>query len=404
MRNFLPIVVALGCAASAAAQPARTTIAHHRVGTVVGTTFSLGTVSVGKVTELVFNDGGCIEYLVVQDTDGFVVVPWALATINYEQKVVTVQSTAVTVEKLRELRFSGDRWPNFSDQAYARQVQAVWGASATRPGVATTVPMPKTKDIPVSPGTAGLVELRTKATEHIALPAQVAGQPPEAVAVIRASVDARRWAWVVDRVRPTPPPPPPPSAGLPGLKLGDLHVGDAGTVDAMCTVVRVEDGTLVLQPPDAEATPFAATGIDTGVLATGHKVRVNGVYEAYKTAKFGDLTVVVIRAKAAKAAPAPDPQRDALHVAAVAEHRKAVAALDETRAAHARAFAAVKAKVEADAKAEAKRLVPQPDDDPGAFPTNDEISQAREKRAATERRLVKEAMERLEKVWAVPAE
>jgi hypothetical protein len=137
MRNFLPIAAAICCAASAVAQPATrttTTVSHHRISTVVGTTFTLGTTSVGKVTEVVFNDGGCIEYLIVQETEGFVVVPWTLVTVNYEQKVVTVQSTTVTVEKLRELRFTEGRWPNFSDPTFTQRVQAVWGASAARPG------------------------------------------------------------------------------------------------------------------------------------------------------------------------------------------------------------------------------------------------------------------------------
>jgi hypothetical protein len=137
MRNLLPIAVAAFCAASAVAQPGTrttTTVSYHRVSTVVGTTFSLGTTSVGKVTEVVFNDGGCIEYLIVQESEGFVVVPWTLVTVNYEQKVVTVQSTTVTVERLRELRFTEGRWPNFGDPAFTQRVQAVWGASATRPG------------------------------------------------------------------------------------------------------------------------------------------------------------------------------------------------------------------------------------------------------------------------------
>jgi hypothetical protein len=139
MRTLLPMLVAAWCAAPAVAQTttrSTTTVSYHRVSTLVGTTFSLGTTTVGKVTEVVFNDGGCIEYLVVQEADGFVVVPWSIATVNYEQRTVTVQSTTVTVDRLRELRFTGDRWPNFADQAYAQRVQSVWGASAGRSGSA----------------------------------------------------------------------------------------------------------------------------------------------------------------------------------------------------------------------------------------------------------------------------
>jgi hypothetical protein len=95
MRTLLPMLVAAWCAAPAVAQTttrSTTTVSYHRVSTLVGTTFSLGT--------------------------------------------TTVQSTTVTVDRLRELRFTGDRWPNFADQAYAQRVQSVWGASAGRSGSA----------------------------------------------------------------------------------------------------------------------------------------------------------------------------------------------------------------------------------------------------------------------------
>src|SRR3954470_24826697 len=114
MRSVLTILAGVCCASLAPAQPATgtksssttTTVQYHRSSTVIGTSFMLGTESVGKVTEVVFNDGGCIEYLVVQDSVGFIVVPYSVATFNYDQKTVVVQSSTVTVEKLRDLRFT----------------------------------------------------------------------------------------------------------------------------------------------------------------------------------------------------------------------------------------------------------------------------------------------------------
>ena len=111
MRSVLTILAGACCASLALAQPATrtetrsstTTASYHRITTVVGTAFSLGNENIGKVVDVVFDNGGCIEYVLVQDAEGFVVVPWAVVTVNYDQKVVTVQRTTVTVDKLREV-------------------------------------------------------------------------------------------------------------------------------------------------------------------------------------------------------------------------------------------------------------------------------------------------------------
>jgi hypothetical protein len=83
----------------------------------------------------------------------------------------------------------------------------------------------------------------------------------------------------------------------------------------------------------------------------------------------------------------------------------AVAQADEREAvnAHADALKAAKIKAEADAKAEANRLVPQPDADPKLKPTNDEISQARGRRAAAERRLTREALAKVDPLYQLPS-
>ena len=117
-----------------------TTTQYQRVSTVVGTTVSLGSESLGKVTEVVIDSNGCIAYLIVQYNDGFVPVPWAVTTVNFDQRTIVVQSTEVTVDRLRELTFTQDRWPNFADQTLSHRMRTVWGERAlrndpgTRPG------------------------------------------------------------------------------------------------------------------------------------------------------------------------------------------------------------------------------------------------------------------------------
>ena len=75
----------------------------------------------------------------------------------------------------------------------------------------------------------------------------------------------------------------------------------------------------------------------------------------------------------------------------------------EAVVAHAEAWQAAKVKAEADAKAEANRLVPQPDAGPKLKPTNDEISQARGRRAAMERKLTREAMPKVDLWYELPS-
>jgi len=150
MRNALTILAGACCASLALAQPATrtetrstTTASYHRITTVVGTAFSLGSENVGKVVDVVFDDGGCIAYVLVQDAEGFIPVPWSVVTVNYDQKVVTVQSSTVTVEKLREVRFTEARMPNFSDPAFTQRMTTVWGAGRTgsgRTGSGATTP------------------------------------------------------------------------------------------------------------------------------------------------------------------------------------------------------------------------------------------------------------------------
>lgn len=144
MRSLLTILAGACCASLALAQPPGATRAEsrstttsagfHRITTVVGTAFTLGTESVGKVVDVVFDEGGCISYVLVQDPDGFVVVPWGVVTVNYDQKIVTVNSTTVTRDRLREVTFSESRLPNFSDASFTQKMTTVWGAGAGRSG------------------------------------------------------------------------------------------------------------------------------------------------------------------------------------------------------------------------------------------------------------------------------
>lgn len=69
--------------------------------------------SLAKVVDVVFNQLGCLEYLLVQDAEGFIVVPRPVATVHYEQKSVAVQSSTVAVDQIRQVRSPEGRLANF---------------------------------------------------------------------------------------------------------------------------------------------------------------------------------------------------------------------------------------------------------------------------------------------------
>ena len=124
--------------ALAQAPPARetktttTTAQFHRVSTIVGSNVMLGTETLGKVTEVVIDDRGCVEFVVVQFREGFVPVPWGAATVEFERRTIVLRDTKVTADRLRELSFTEDRWPNFADRQWTEKMRTVWGEAAFR--------------------------------------------------------------------------------------------------------------------------------------------------------------------------------------------------------------------------------------------------------------------------------
>src|SRR5438552_1946308 len=75
-------------------QTTTTTTQVRRLTGVLGSTVQLeGGASYGKVQDVVVNDDGCIEYLVVAEADHFTLIPWPAARVNFEQRTVSVNVT-----------------------------------------------------------------------------------------------------------------------------------------------------------------------------------------------------------------------------------------------------------------------------------------------------------------------
>lgn len=82
----------------------------RRMKQVIGGRVSIqGGTSVGVVDDIVFNDNGCIDYVVVMDQGRYVFMPWTAAQFNFDQRAATVN---ITQEKWREV-------PTYTAQNYA---------------------------------------------------------------------------------------------------------------------------------------------------------------------------------------------------------------------------------------------------------------------------------------------
>ena len=118
--------------ADARTQETRTTATTmvRRTSMVMGAKVRLqDNVSYGEVMDFVFNDNGCIAYVVIASEDDYVAVPWSVATFDFEQRTVSID---ISREKLRQLAFTKDRWPNLSDSGYSQKLHTVFGDRAER--------------------------------------------------------------------------------------------------------------------------------------------------------------------------------------------------------------------------------------------------------------------------------
>jgi PRC-barrel domain protein len=66
----------------------------RRLSVVIGGSVQIADgVSVGKIEDVVLNDRGCIDYVVVVYHDKYVAIPWSVATVDYGERIVTVDIT-----------------------------------------------------------------------------------------------------------------------------------------------------------------------------------------------------------------------------------------------------------------------------------------------------------------------
>jgi hypothetical protein len=102
----------------------------RRASAVIGGAVVLkDNVSVGKIEDIVINEDGCVDYLVVAYQEKFIVVPWTVGKFDFERRTIALD---IEKERFKEVQtFTRDKWPDFSDAKFVEKVHTFYG---TKPG------------------------------------------------------------------------------------------------------------------------------------------------------------------------------------------------------------------------------------------------------------------------------
>lgn len=101
-------------------------VAQYRAKQVLGSKVHLdGNVAVGTVDDLVFDDNGQVEYLIVLNQGKLVTVPWEATKFNFEKRMATIN---ITQEKFREIpTYTAEQYPTFAAPTYQTQTYKYYG-------------------------------------------------------------------------------------------------------------------------------------------------------------------------------------------------------------------------------------------------------------------------------------
>lgn len=112
---------------AATAPPVAAPSTHIRAKQVLGTKIMIaGNTAVGTVEDLVFDDAGNLEYLIVStDTNKLVSVPWDAAKWDLEKKVGTLTLTAEQYKAIPT--FTTTTYPSFYTPTYRTETYKFYG-------------------------------------------------------------------------------------------------------------------------------------------------------------------------------------------------------------------------------------------------------------------------------------
>lgn len=98
---------------------------------VLGSKVSIqGGLAIGTVDDIIFDDGGTIDYLVVLNEGKYVTVPWEAAKFDFEKRTATVE---ITQERFREVpTYTRESYPTFYEPAYREKIYTYYGVKPRR--------------------------------------------------------------------------------------------------------------------------------------------------------------------------------------------------------------------------------------------------------------------------------
>ncbi len=109
-----------------AAQPPAAAHAHFRAKQVLGTKILIqGDTAIGTVDDLVFDEAGNLEYLIVENDGKLVTVPWEAAKFNVEKKMAVLSLTADQYKLIP--RYTLTMYPSFYTPTYRTEVYKYYG-------------------------------------------------------------------------------------------------------------------------------------------------------------------------------------------------------------------------------------------------------------------------------------
>ncbi|MDB5384679.1 MAG: PRC-barrel domain protein [Planctomycetaceae bacterium] len=110
-----------------AAKPAGPPGQSFRPKQIIGSKVNIeGNTAVGTIDDIVIDEHGNVDYLIVaKDDASLVTVPWDAATFNADQQVATVQ---ITSQKFQQVpTYTVKQYPVFTTPAYRAQVYKYYG-------------------------------------------------------------------------------------------------------------------------------------------------------------------------------------------------------------------------------------------------------------------------------------
>ncbi len=100
----------------------------YRAKQVLGSKVMIqGNVSIGSVEDIVFDDAGNLEYLVVANEGKLVTVPWEAAKFNFDQRVAMINLTAERYKAIPT--YTTATYPEFYAPSYRTQVYRYYGVT-----------------------------------------------------------------------------------------------------------------------------------------------------------------------------------------------------------------------------------------------------------------------------------